>query len=124
MQIISFILLAILGIAMLMISVFFVLLISKNMQNGRTFRRNLAKSIEQLRMTRVLKVLGLDFDIYLHKSTVQQITQNMSACENCQTTSVCDEKLSNASVEQVELDFCPVHSNLIQFPELTTKTAS
>lgn len=124
MQIISFILLAVLALAMLMISIFFVLLISKNMQNGRKFRQNLAQSIKQLRMTKVLKALGLDFDAYLHKLPVQQIRQNMSACKNCKTTSACDEKLNQQTIQQTEIEFCPIQDNFIQFSQLSGKSTA
>ena len=123
MEFISYILLAVLALAMIMMSVFFVLLISKNMQNGRTFRRNLKQQLKPLRMTEVLKALGLDFDRYLHQSPVQQINQDISACKNCQTTSVCDEKISKAPAQNIDFNFCPVHNNLIHFAELNSTSA-
>lgn len=111
MQIISFILLAVLALSMVMVSIFFVYVISKNMQQGRIFRRKLALSLQQLRMCKIIHALGLDFDVYLHTSTVQNINHNMSQCKNCSSTQACDEKLSQQSIELKEIEFCPVHAS-------------
>jgi hypothetical protein len=123
MEIISFILLGVLGLAIVTISVFFVLIISKNMKNGRKFRRDLAQRLNQLRMTKLLTALGLDFDIYLHQVPVHKITQSMSKCESCVTTSACDEKLSQPAIQQTDIEFCPNQESFIEFSELTGKAA-
>lgn len=123
MEIISYILLAVLSLAMVMISVFFVLLFRKNMQQGREFRRNLAQSLQKLRMSKVLSALGLDTNAYLHKLSVYNIKQHMSKCENCTTTGACDEKLSQPSIQHAELEFCPIHEGLFEFSTSTSKAA-
>jgi hypothetical protein len=119
MEIISYILLAILALAMTMISVFFVVLFRKNMQQGREFRRNLAQGLQPLRMSKVLSALGLDINLYLHKLSVHNIKQHMSKCENCSTTGACDEKLSQPTIQHAELEFCPIQEGFIQFSTST-----
>jgi hypothetical protein len=123
MEIISYILLAILASAMTMLNVFFVLLFRKNMRQGREFRKNLAQSLQQLRMSKVLSALGLDSNAYLHKSSVHNIKQHMSKCENCSTTGACDEKLSQPTIQHVELEFCPIQEDLFEFSTTTRKAA-
>jgi hypothetical protein len=119
MEIISYILLAVLALAMTMISVFFVVLFRSNMRQGREFRRNLSQSLQQLRMSKVLSALGLDTNLYLHKLSVHNIKQHMSKCENCATTSACDEKLSQPSIQHAELEFCPIQKSFFQFSTST-----
>ncbi len=123
MEIISYILLAILPLAMAMISVFFVVLFRKNMRQGREFRRNLAQSLQQLRLSKMLTALGLDTNLYLHKSSVHNIKQHMSKCENCSTTGACDEKLSQPTFQHAELEFCPIQEGLVEFSTTTSKAA-
>jgi hypothetical protein len=123
MEIISLILLAVLALAMALISVFFVVLFRKNMQQGREFRKNLAQSLQQLRMSKVLIALGLDTNVYLHKVSVHNIKQQMSKCENCATSGSCDEKLAQKSIQPSDIEFCPIQENLFQFSALTDKAA-
>jgi hypothetical protein len=123
MEIFSFILLGVLALAMTLISIFFVVLFSKNMRQGREFRKNLANALQQLRMHKVLAALGLDSNVYLHKVSVQVIQQQMSKCKNCNTTDTCDEKLSRKTVQQADIAFCPIHENLFQVSTLTHKAA-
>jgi hypothetical protein len=123
MEIISYILLATLALAMIMLSIFFVVLFRKNMRQGLEFRRNLTQNLHQLRMSKVLSALGHDTNLYLHKLSVHNINQHMSQCENCNTTDACDKKLSQPSIQHVEFEFCPIQESLFQFSSSTSKAA-
>lgn len=82
------------------------------MQQGRLVRRKLAQRIESLRISKMLRALGLDPSQYLHTVPLHKINQSMNKCEHCQTTDQCDEKLKQGSIKADEIDFCPNHEDL------------
>ena len=124
MQIINFFLLALLALSVVLLSVFFVLLIQKNVRQGRVARQQLAQRVEGLRMSRMLKALGLDFDKYLHQVPTYRISQSMDKCESCPTTDQCDEKLKQDTIKADELGFCPNQDCLGKHVDLNQKAAS
>ena len=115
MAIISYILLAILGMAFTVLSLYFLLLIAKNVKQGQVVRQKLAKRVESLRMTKMLNSLGLDFNQYLHTVPLNKISESMGKCESCETTEKCDEKLKQKSLEIQNIDFCPNQQCLEKF---------
>jgi hypothetical protein len=123
MSIISFVLLAILGLAMATISVFFVLIIKKNRQQGRIYRRELAHNAKEVRMSKLVNALGHDFNVYLHQVPVLNIKQSMAKCQNCDTTSSCDEKLNQTTLNASEISFCPIHDSLVELTESSRQAA-
>lgn len=123
MAFLNLVILAALALAIMAIGTFFVLLIRNNMQNGRKFRRGLAERVQHQRMAKLLKPLGLDFDVYLHQVSVQKINESMSRCENCQTTDACDAKTQQKAVQFSEIDFCQNQASLTSFSEMIVKAA-
>ncbi len=115
MAIISYLLLAILGMAFTLLSLYFLLLITKNVKQGRVVRQKLAKRVESLRMTKMLRRLGLDFNQYLHTVPLNKVSDSMGKCESCPTTEICDEKLKQESLEIQDIDFCPNQKCLGKF---------
>ena len=115
----SYIAFFVLGILFLILALFFVLLISRNLQQGKRVRQKIAERVESLRMSKMLKALGLDFTQYLYTVPLHQINDSMNKCEQCATTETCDEKLQQPHIEADEIDFCPNHECLGKFSQLS-----
>lgn len=78
-----------------------------NLRAGHRFREGLAKALEDLRLARMLKHLGIDSDRYLHKEQALEIQKHMERCDNCDAKSRCDQALDEATTPDVEsLGFC------------------
>ena len=118
MTIISYILLAIIAIAFTLLALFFVLLISRNVREGKVVREQLALRVENLRMSKMLRALGLDFSKYLYSVPLTKISHSMNNCDKCDATDQCDEKLKQPEIKPDEIDFCPNHECLGKFKEL------
>ena len=121
MSIISMLVLGIMALAVGILSVGFVWLISRSISQGADVRVELAQRVESLRMSKMLKKFGLDFDHYLHQVPLSQIKKSMNNCENCTTTQQCDEALKQEVVDPQAIEFCPNHECLGRFSELNQK---
>ncbi len=118
MSIFSYVIFTVLGLAFTLIGLFFILLIAKNVKQGKVVREQLAQRIESLRMSKMLKAMGLDFSKYLYDVPLSKINNSMNNCENCDSIKQCDEKLQQEVITPEEIDFCPNHECLGQFKEL------
>ena len=118
MAIASYIMLAIIAIAFTALALFFVLLISKNVSTGKAVREQLALRVESLRMSKMLRALGLDFNKYLYSVPIKNISDSMNNCEGCQVTDQCDDKLKQPEINPEEIEFCPNHECLGKFKEI------
>ena len=118
MTVVSYIILGLIAVIIGVLAVSFVWLISRNMQQGREVREQLAERIRGLRMSKMLSALGLDFNGYLHKVPLHRISESMHNCETCPTTAQCDQVLKQESVTPQEIDFCPNQNCLGKFVEL------
>lgn len=103
--------------AFIMLSLYFLLLITKNVKQGQVVRQKLAKRVETLRMTKMLSSLGLDFNQYLHSVPLSKVSESMGKCESCPTTEICDQKLKLDNLEIKDINFCPNQESLGQFSE-------
>lgn len=121
MEIINYIVLAILGIALTVVSLYFLILIANNVRQGRVVRKLLAERVESLRMSKMLHALGLDFNKYLHSVPLCQINESIGKCETCSTTDECDQKLKVDKVGIKDIGFCPNQECLGQFHKLEKK---
>ena len=115
---VNYIVLAFLAIAFIVLGIGFLLLITKNMRQGRVVRQHLARRVETLRMSRMLKALGLDFSKYLHTVPISKINDSMNRCETCDTTDECDTRLTESSINIDNIEFCPNQECLQQLVEL------
>ncbi|MEN8176199.1 MAG: DUF6455 family protein [Pseudomonadota bacterium] len=98
---------ALLGIITLAIAVMVPYSIQRNYRHGLGFRERLLARAEKLRISRMLKALGVDTDACLHQAPVVEIEQNLRNCEGCQDTEICDDALQSANLEIREVSFCP-----------------
>jgi len=118
MQIINYIILAIIGIAFVVLSIAFLLLIAKNMKQGGIARKHLAKRVESMRMSRMLRALRLNLDQYLNYVPLVKIKHSMYQCENCTAIEQCDQKLEEGNLGFKDIDFCPNQACLKHFHHL------
>ena len=78
-----------------------------NLKAGHRFRRGLARALDQLRLSRMLKYLGIDRGEYLHVQSALDIKQQMQRCDDCDAKSRCDEVLETDGPAQTDsLGFC------------------
>jgi len=78
-----------------------------NLRDGHRFREGLAKALDELRLARMLKYLGIDSAAYLHKEQALEIQKHMERCDACDAKEHCDQVLEEAATPDVEsLGFC------------------
>lgn len=119
--IINFIIYAVIAIAFLVLSISFLVLITRNMRQGRVVRELLAERVETLRMSKMLRALGIDFSQYLHTVPLNKINDSMNKCESCPTIEQCDDELKGGAIKAENIDFCPNQECLSKFTELNKK---
>jgi hypothetical protein len=96
-----------LALLMLYLLVRLPLAILGNMRAGQRFREGLAEALNELRLARMLKYLGIDSAAYLHEQQALDIQQHMERCDNCDAKQRCDQVLKEAAPADVEsLGFC------------------
>jgi len=115
MVVINNILLILIGCAFIVLMAGFFLVITRNMRQGRVFRRGLAENLETLRMGKMLRALGIDTSSYLHLVPISQINASMKKCEDCDVTEVCDDRLQAGNLHKGAIDFCPNQQCLSEF---------
>lgn len=83
------------------------LAIMGNLRAGHRFREGLAAALEELRLARMLKYLGIDRAEYLHTQQGLQIQRQLERCETCDAKPRCDQVLGDDAPADVEaLGFC------------------
>lgn len=107
MDIASLIITLLLALLMLYLLVRLPLAILSNLRAGHRFREGLAQALDELRLARMLKYLGIDSTTYLHKEESLEIRKHMERCDNCDNKSQCDQTLAEDAPAEVEsLGFC------------------
>ena len=92
---------------MLLLLVRLPLAILGNLRTGHRFREGLAGALAELRLSRMLKYLGIDAAIYLHTEQAVEIKKHMERCDACDAKSRCDQVLgSEPASEKQDLGFC------------------
>ena len=118
MAIVSYIILIIIALSFTLLSIFFVVLIINNVREGKKVREQLAVRAEPLRMSKMLRALGLDFSKYLYNVPLVKINNSMNNCESCKALDQCDKKLKQPEIKPEEIDFCPNQECLSKFKEI------
>lgn len=113
MDIASLIITSLLAAVMLYLLVRLPLAIFGNLRAGHRFRQGLAQTLDDLRLSRMLRHLGIDSATYLHKEQALEIKKHMDRCDNCDAQSTCDQFLEEPPKPHVEsLGFCANIENL------------
>jgi hypothetical protein len=97
------------GLLAVLTLAFTVLLVSAiifNVKAGKKYRKSLANSVHQLRLSKMLTALGVDLDAYLHTERMVDIQQHMDRCSTCENVEKCDDQLSRGELDAAELSFC------------------
>jgi len=97
------------GLLAVMTLAFTLLLISAivfNLNAGRKYRKSLANSVDQLRLSKMLTALGIDVDTYLHTERIVDIQQHMDRCSACDNLEKCDDQLSKGALDAADISFC------------------
>lgn len=107
MDIVSLIITLLLAALMLYLLVRLPLAILGNLRAGHRFREGLAQALEELRLARMLRHLGIDSSSYLHEQQGLEIKKHIERCDNCDAKEQCDDVLDKAPTANVDsLGFC------------------
>lgn len=78
-----------------------------NLKTGHWFRRKLAEDLSQLRLSRMLRYLGIDESRYLHRQKAINVKSHMQKCGACDAKAHCDQVLDDSDAgDEPALDFC------------------
>jgi hypothetical protein len=81
--------------------------IAGNLKAGHKFRQSMSMALEELRLARMLRFLGIDKDRYLHQQPASDIAQQMKRCNDCDAKDECDQTLKEQPSANVDsLGFC------------------
>lgn len=93
--------LSVVGLALALFAFSLAWAILHNLREGQGFRAQLARRLEQLRLQRLMRMLGLDPDRYLHQERIVDVERHMRACAQCPETARCDQALAEHQPEAV-----------------------
>jgi len=106
-DIVSLIITLLLAALMLYLLVRLPLAILGNLRDGHRFREGLAHALDELRLARMLKYLGIDAATYLHRENAVDIQKQMERCDACDAKDQCDQMLEESPTPEVDsLGFC------------------
>ena len=77
-----------------------------NMNAGKKYRKSLANSVDQLRLSKMLTALGIDVGTYLHTERIVDIQQHMDRCSACENLEKCDDQISKGTLDPADISFC------------------
>lgn len=103
--------LSVVGLALALFAVSLAWAILHNLREGQAFRAQLARRLGQLRLQRLMRMLGLDPGRYLHQERIVDVERHMRACASCPETSRCDQALEQHQPDAVA-DYC------VNYPEI------
>lgn len=109
--------LSVVGLAMALFAFSLAWAILHNLREGQAFRAQLARRLEQLRLQRLMRMLGLDPGRYLHQERIVDVERHMRACAQCPETARCDQALEQHQPEAVT-SYC---ANYPELKELRDK---
>jgi hypothetical protein len=77
-----------------------------NLNAGKKYRKSLANSVDQLRLSKMITALGIDVDTYLHTERIVDIQQHMDRCSACDNPDKCDDQISKGPLDVADISFC------------------
>lgn len=87
--------------------------IFRNLINGRKFHHALEDELDRLRLSNMLKALGINKTLYSYQTNVNDMKRQMDSCASCDNTERCDDKLATENVDITEIEFCNNEAELI-----------
>lgn len=100
--------------AVAVLGVLYVRRTHQNALQNREKRRELMKKVESLPLPKMMQALGVGIGRFLYQSPVETIEDSIANCENCTTTSECEEKLKIPELNPEDVDFCKNQQYLSQ----------
>jgi hypothetical protein len=85
--------------------------IQRNMREGERFRDRLADRLVALRLERLMGLLGLDPNQYLHSERIVDVERHLRNCAGCPETERCDQALAQEKPDAIA-DTCPNYEDL------------
>jgi hypothetical protein len=105
------------GLALGLLALALAWAILHNLWEGQRLRTRLARRLGPLRMQRLMRMLGLDPNRYLHEQRIVDVARQMRACIDCPETQRCDGALKQGKPDEVA-PYCP---NYESFKAVRTK---
>lgn len=107
MDIASIVIALVLAALLLYLVVRLPLAIMGNLRAGHRFREGLGAALGDLRLSRMLRFLGIDPSAYLHQEPAIEIKHHMARCDACDAKSQCDQVLeADTQAGTDDLGFC------------------
>jgi hypothetical protein len=106
MNLISIVIGGLLAVLTLAFTVLLASAIVFNLNAGKKYRKSLANSVDQLRLSKMLTALGIDVDTYLHTERIVDIQQHMDLCSACENLEKCDDQLAKGTIDANDISFC------------------
>jgi len=100
---------ALFGIFLILITMLIVVLpiaIIFRIKAGRIYRKELARTIDELQMGRMLAALGIDTRAYLVNEDLADIKEHLKKCESCKHIEECEEDLASGRTKSDNIDYC------------------
>ena len=124
MNLFSLIVASVLGLLMIGFGALLFAAIIFNLDVGRRYRKVLAQDIDRLRLSKMLRALGIDVTTYLHGERILDIQQQMSRCSDCERTAECDDQIAAGRVDAAGIGFCNNEQSLRKILERERTAAS
>ncbi|MEN8166514.1 MAG: hypothetical protein ABFR65_03435 [Pseudomonadota bacterium] len=86
----------------------------QNLRFILSYREDLKKRIDGLRIHRMLDCLGMSPMCYIRKVRHMEVEVLLNRCKHCPNTAVCDAALDTGDTSQADT-FCPDFPELIRF---------
>jgi len=114
MNLISIVIGGLLAVLTLAFTVLLASAIVFNLNAGKKYRKSLANSVDQLRLSKMLTALGIDVDTYLHTERIVDIQQHMDLCSACENPEKCDDQVAKGTIDANDISFCNNEQSLQQ----------
>lgn len=108
----SVITVTVLGVSFVVLMVGLLWAIGNNKRHGDEFHKNLARRLQQLRLSRALRMFGVDPTRYLHSERVVDVERHMRNCAACEETERCETSLADGNRSAEGFGFCPNYDEL------------
>lgn len=106
MNTLTFIVIAILALALGYFIVLLLIRIRNNVISGQSYRKALQAEIAALRMDGMMAALGINRQRYLHQQSTLDIHQHMQRCRECGNTDTCDHQIATKTIDKNTIDYC------------------
>ena len=85
------------------------------MTNNKVGGMPVTSEINQLRMHKMLKKVGIDIDSFVDLFPPLKISQGVERCQSCDALDACDQHLDQAKVSVEDIDYCPNQILMMSF---------